>query len=276
MLGVTTKRLYWIVGSCLALASGVISCTIENGAVDEAVERQQQGYTIGEFTWSQGQNGVGMGEATSRYFCALTGMGGRFLGDGEEVRVTRVPMKNNPNRYTWFLNGSSQQIQVRARAACVTTRDGYTGETLWSQGEAAKDLGPTNDRVCFLTRVRGHFAGDGEQVRIRNSNGRWLLDGTSQQGGVLGGARCVYASSAYTTLNENWIHSFWNYHWPSNFTAEGGVDDDYCALTHVQGHFVENNGVKVYAGGTWLWWITTYGQPIGVGARCLLHYPVIR
>jgi hypothetical protein len=266
----------------ITLAGGLSSCAFAAETLDDNVETEQQAYTVTGFSWNQEINGVNMGEATNRYFCALTGMSGRFMGDGEEVRVVRAPMKNNPGRYVWLLHGSSQQTGVDASAHCITTRDGYTGEKVWSQGETAKDLGPMNDRVCFLTRIRGHFAGAGEQVRIRSENDRWVLDGTSQQSGVLAGARCVYAMPSYIIENEAWFY-FANAQLgfeSIGFKSMGGADDDYCALTHVQGAFSNGDqSVSIISYGELGWHLRTYGWavgPLGVGARCLLHQPPIR
>lgn len=43
----------------------------------------------------------------------------------------------------------------------------------------------------MLTGMRGHFAGGGESVDIRQEDGFWKLDGKSMQDGVGGSAQCV-------------------------------------------------------------------------------------
>jgi|GEM_PF-1810630 len=61
----------------------------------------------------------------------------------------------------------------------------------WSQGQGARDLGPVTSRLCYLTRVSGHFEGGGEYVRVYQENGHWWLGGHSKQSGVGGKAVCV-------------------------------------------------------------------------------------
>jgi hypothetical protein len=218
-----------------------------------------------------------MGDATSDYFCALGSVSGRFYGESEEVFVTRAPVIGDPGKYRWYLRGTSQQSGVRAQATCARGVAGYTGETKWSQGEPAKDLGPTTDRVCFLSRIRGHFAGEGEKVRVRKWLGRWLLDGTSQQSGVAAGARCVYVSPDFASPSEHSVHN------GSSGTAslliggntDGGSDDDFCALTRVQGEL--NGGTVAVGHGAGPWYVSASGaDALGAGARCLFHEFIIR
>ncbi len=60
----------------------------------------------------------------------------------------------------------------------------------WNQGEDPVRLIKQTDGFCFLTKVTGHFQGDGESVRLWvDSDGYWYLGGDSQQAGV--SAQCA-------------------------------------------------------------------------------------
>ncbi|HEX6277670.1 MAG TPA: hypothetical protein VFZ53_31730 [Polyangiaceae bacterium] len=258
----------------LALLS---SCALAEEPLDEVVGDQAQPYNLGSspWLWKTGDSGQFMGYATSDYFCTLVSIRGPFYGAGEEVRINRAPAIGEPGKYKWFLSGDSQQPGVMAFAACIRSVLGYTGETLWSQGEPAKDLGPTNDRVCFLSRIRGHFMGDGEQVRIRKSVGRWLLDGTSQQSGVRAGARCVYSSPDFMSASEHYVHNGGSGAASLQIggNGDGNGDDDFCGITRVKGQLDVQSEFGVWpSNGPWFVKIRSDTPgPLGVGARCLFH-----
>src|SRR5689334_14289520 len=76
----------------------------------------------------------------------------------------------------------------------------YTRSYSWWQDQPAVRLQPTSTHVCVLTRVGGHFQGDGEAVRVYQSNGWWYLGGHSQQDGVHGTARC-FRQSSFTSVH---------------------------------------------------------------------------
>jgi len=60
----------------------------------------------------------------------------------------------------------------------------------WNQGETPVRLIKQSEGFCVLTEVAGHFAGDGESVRLWiDSDGYWCLGGGSQQQGVT--AQCA-------------------------------------------------------------------------------------
>jgi hypothetical protein len=264
----------------VAVAGALTACTLENATMDESLGSTAEPYAITLATWHQGESGKSLGEATSSYFCALTSIHGRFRGDGEEVRVSRAPMRNAPGRYTWFLGGTSQQSGVGAKAACAQGVDGYSGETLWSQGEPSKDLGPSDDRACFLTRIRGHFEGVGEYVRVRAFDGRWWLGGGSQQAGVLAGARCVYAPSEvigdWRSVQSPAGGSAFG--WLGAWTTNG--HGAFCALTTVWGKFGHANDIANVSGpgcgggnAGCQWTVTVQAQSglLGAGAACLFE-----
>ena len=64
-----------------------------------------------EYTWNQGQIPVVMAP-TSKAVCFLTGVGGKFEGSGEYVRVYA-------SGGYWYLGGDSDKKDVHARAICI-------------------------------------------------------------------------------------------------------------------------------------------------------------
>ena len=63
----------------------------------------------------------------------------------------------------------------------------------WNAGQAAVRMGPLDKCVCFLTSVRGKFAGGGESVRVYADKGFWYLGGSQGGAGadVRGEAICI-------------------------------------------------------------------------------------
>ncbi|MDC3954895.1 hypothetical protein [Polyangium jinanense] len=141
-----------------------------------------------------------------------------------------------------------------------------TGEVGLAQGQPVVGLGPTSDRVCFLTGIKGNFAGLTERVRVYTSGGSWYLDVDSAQTGVGAWASCAYAAAGTYTGEYTWDSAVDNY--PKHMgTATGRV----CFLTRIQGGF--NNGsewVHLYvSGGDWYMTGKTGGPALRAGARCV-------
>src|SRR5262245_3943342 len=70
---------------------------------------------------------------------------------------------------------------------CLLTKGGYA----WKQGQPKLDLGPVEQRVCFLTKVSGQFEGGGEQIRVWEDGVHWWLSGDSKQSGISAVAHCM-------------------------------------------------------------------------------------
>jgi hypothetical protein len=138
-----------------------------------------------------------------------------------------------------------------------------SGEVGWSQGQAAQGLGPTSDRVCLLTGLRGNFAGFGENVRVSTSGGSWYLGGTSGTSGVGAWATCAYVDS-YTG----------EYAWQTGQdypTALGSATKRMCFITRVSGAFNSSaDWVHVYVqSGQWFITGESTSSGVRVGARCV-------
>jgi hypothetical protein len=160
-------------------AFGAVLCTAP------ATAEKMRYQVSDEFTWYHGTPEATMGPADHRV-CFLTRIQGHFHGETEAVHARVVDGQ-------WVLSGRSGHGGVGAHARCLTVANAemYTDAHHWHQGEEPVDLGSAADRACFLTHVQGRFEGGGEQVHVTIQDGRWVLEGASQQSGVGAGARCV-------------------------------------------------------------------------------------
>jgi len=157
----------------------------------------------------------------------------------------------------------------------ATERISYTQEVSWSQGQLSQGLGHMSNSVCFLTEVRGRFAGDGEEVGIFGvSPGAWHLGGKSMQTGVGGSARCLTGRppSSYTQP-QYWYQG--DPALPLGRTVNGNfvqADGSWsCFLTAMRGRF-QGFGEEIrttFSDG--VWWLTGKSQQGGVraGAQCV-------
>jgi hypothetical protein len=82
----------------------------EFGCLNSSSDRQLD--TTGHIEWWQ-DSAPSRGPIEEYSICALTGMGGRFLGNGELVEVSRL------SRGGWVLSGSSNQDNVHATMNCL-------------------------------------------------------------------------------------------------------------------------------------------------------------
>ena len=95
------------------------------------------------------------------------------------------------NRVAIGENSADTPLDVKGeiRGARWTSR-----EYEWSQGQAPTQMTKADHSACFLTSVRGLFAGAGESVEIKkNERGYWVLTGTSQQKDIRAKAKCIGA-----------------------------------------------------------------------------------
>ncbi len=134
------------------------------------------------YSWAQGQPPVKMGSNQGQV-CALTGVGGKFEGEGEMVEVS-------VDNGQWVLYGKSNQKGVNATAACFKTTAKQSFHR-WNEGKPSLVLGSALDRQCFLLSMQGKFEGSGEQVYLFFEQGSWRLYGVSNQHGVSTSAVCI-------------------------------------------------------------------------------------
>jgi len=140
-----------------------------------------------------------------------------------------------------------------------------TEEFSWYQGNYATAMGSASDRVCYLTRMRGHFEGDGEFVYTFTKGGSWYLSGSSMQLGVAASSRCAYVPGNEYASEYSWHQS------QSYPTYMGTANGRVCFLTMVAGQF-KGAGEWVHAyisGGSWYLGGGSYQRGVSVRARCV-------
>jgi len=133
------------------------------------------------------------------------------------------------------------------------------GTYVWTAGEAAKPMGSSSNRVCFLTRIRGRFNGSGDAVHAYISNGSWYLGGSGDTQAI---ARCV----AGTPSREyGWVAG------QSLPTYLGSNSGRVCFLTGVAGSF-DGSGdwTRSYdEGGSWFLFGASQKGDSSAKARCM-------
>ncbi len=162
------------------------------------------------------------------------------------------------------LNAQGEQTSETVESA----EQGLSGtyQSSWGQGQPATDLGPTNDRFCFLTGVEGKFEGGSESVHVQiGSNNRWQLTGSSAQSGVGGYASCAKIPGLSYFNEQSWNASDGAPKWL------GSALDRVCLLTGVKGKFAGGNETVQVLRINNDYYLTGGASQIGVGgwARCL-------
>jgi hypothetical protein len=240
-----------------------------------------------EYTWSQGQVPQVL-ESMNSAFCYLTGVSGRFRGEGESVHVTAS------NGY-WVLTGSSGQVGVAGRARCVPWSnfnnpswsvgwDGWVesnGNCAFYETCTAETLsGPGT--FCSLSGVAGRLmggdsfsgptpsdcnqgafgnfgpvAGDMAMVQWSNPDNAYVLSAGPYPCSLNGWRPTISGWSECMSFPPTvWVSSYYT------VTDGGRVDmgattDEFCALTGVTGYF-NGSGESV-----------TISQQTSGGAPCL-------
>nr|UZH23211.1 hypothetical protein [myxobacterium MSr12020] len=136
------------------------------------------------------------------------------------------------------------------------------GDVGWSPGQPALGLGPSSDRVCFLTGIKGNFAASGDLIRVYVSNGSWYLSGSGPSG-VAGWAACAYVTPFSG-----------EYKWESgqNYpTALGSASKRMCFITRVSGSFNSTSDWVHLYGQSGQWFMTgeSTASDVKFGARCV-------
>jgi hypothetical protein len=133
----------------------------------------------------------------------------------------------------------------------------------WTSRLTPVDMGSTQGRACFLTRVGGAFNAAADGVSIQAQGGRWVLTGTIAVGGfVEAAAGCVAASGVSDEFT--WRSGQATVQMPSAAT-------NTCFLTRVAGAFQgggESVGLRQEAG-TWNMRGDVLQDSILTSARCI-------
>jgi hypothetical protein len=235
---------------------------------------------IRNFTWNQNLGHSTVMMAKNDGYCVLTGVGGKFEGQGEGVWI------DQSNGF-WLLTGSSGQTDVNGRATCVSWADynNSSGATFqWNMWETAftypcSFLEPCRGSVpgqlnlknsnswCTLGGVSGVFHGGGEWAQVELVGGTWQALGHNgvQGNSTSGDGQCLQFPNRAVSFS----HEF---QWTQGSAPVdlGSASDRICALTLVRGHFA-GGGEHVeitQIGGDWV--LTGGSQQSGVEAwaRC--------
>lgn len=194
----------------------------------------------------------------STYVCALHGMGGRFEGTGEEVRVSA----NQGSGY-WYVGVKSDRTKeselVHARVGCVEKSNFSSSQTTsWiaEQNDSASapsdyDLGVSTNHAVAFNGITGKMEGGGEYARLLiddvdpgpAEDFGYLLRSRSQQGPLeayvtsfgldLPSSASVYfgVRGTYRVSNEDAVG------YGESDVALSRVDESFCYLTEVNGDF---------------------------------------
>ena len=113
---------------------------------------------------------------------------------------------------------------------CNTTLNSFF---TWDSGQAPVPMGRGDNRVCFLTAMRGRFQDpvDAIHALLDPVTNNWFLTGTNASGDSLHAeARCLSANSV--SAEQTWSQG------QPEVTLEGNLTgDEACFLTGVSGHF---------------------------------------
>lgn len=250
------------VGGCAAVDDIENDQATELDHAEDVASASQELQSHVEFHWTQGSSPVPMGASSDR-MCFLTGVQGKFEGDGESVQVYI-------SRGSWYLGGTSKQHGVAAYANCVPLNWAgrslsYSEEYSWSQGKPAVSMGGHPGRGCFLTRMTGKFMGRGERVSTYVDGNVWWLGGTSRQNSVGASARCLVNA---TTLG--WFLWYQGLREPTWMRAPVAPSTDYaCGLTEVTGKFRgAGEYVRAFEAGE-SWYLGGASKQIDVAAEAL-------
>lgn len=285
--------------SSMCLLIGSVACTSAEKKENFIREPQQYSGRAQTFEWRQGSGPIRM-MPVAEGLCFLSKVGGHFEGGGEVVAISsEYPFTpsggmggrdNMSNAGSWMLYGASQQQDVSARATCVPYRsllsahpvsmNSLSPEYIWNQGDAPQSIGRPGESFCYLTKIQGHFEGNGEAVRIQDAGGSLVLTGSSMQLGVGGAARCIAVSSRFvfdtsalrlgaSALQEgNQIGHFYETRSKLIYSSRGT-----CAVTSFGGRFKgggEFVEIQDAGGSNYLHTGSMQPQLIG-GASCLLY-----
>jgi hypothetical protein len=236
--------------------------TFLGGCGPEALE-EERGEELGELsvmeqelafasggTWSAPNPATPL-SPTSDKACFFTRMGGAFNNHNDSIRIAAL-------RERWHVDGTGS---TAASAACAQLpgRADYTTAYDWASGQQPTNLGSTNGRVCFLTRVSGRFKQATDWIGVYQSGGSWFLSGSSQARNGSARARCVTVG-AYSS----------EYSWSQgarNATYLGLTGNRVCALTYMGGQFDSASDFVEISKAAGHWYLSGGSSRSGVAAK---------
>ena len=94
----------------------------------------------------------------------------------------------------------------------------------WEVGQPLVTMLPLSEGFCALTGVSGNFRGGGEQVYVSQSNGYWVLGGSTMQDYLWAQAHCI----KYKDLGANYANIRF-----SGQSSWLGCNHEYCSTQEV-------------------------------------------
>jgi hypothetical protein len=165
--------------SMLAVAVGILFFSRSLGAEDSK-SRPAFTYKLTKKEWKLGDKPMFLCDQ-KQGFGILTGFSGNFAGNGEFLQV-RIDDKKK-----WFLHGQAFTDAMAGRALMIenlTPRLFVPEHQVfeWLAGQKPVKMIAADEGICFISLIKGAFAGGGEKVQIeKRHDGNYWLTGQSQQ-----------------------------------------------------------------------------------------------
>lgn len=218
-------------------------------------------------------------QATSS--CFLVGLGGSLQQSGasEASYIGTYPVKGQTNWYT-FVSTNPGHRWSRARCLLNTPRDLHnffrwnSARPLHTTGDPPQDMGSSSDRVCWIIEVGGPF-GSNDQVRIRDVNGRWILDGSTSLVATSArpndylhvGALCVPGVSSSERTQEYTLNAPANATGYAYTTVAKTADPPFCGFTKIGGKFdADGDSFWIGADNSSVWYLRGHSNDSRVNA----------
>ncbi len=222
------------------------------------------------FHWMEGDERKQMVKG-ERGLCFLTKIEGEFLDDDTEIRVYR-------DNGSWYLDGNPGGMifkdHLAASSMCIETNWIVDiKEFQWNHGDNPKLMIENDEGFCFLSKAKGEFKNEEDEVRIYEEDGLWYLTGKSGNDSHAAGAMCVMTRrndlKAEISKTKEWRQG-------ENHKLLSRSDNSFCFLTSVRGGFKdEEQKVEVYRqqgpDDTMYWYLngTSEQENISASAMCV-------
>jgi hypothetical protein len=139
----------------------------------------------------------------------------------------------------------------------------------WTSRQAPVDMGTTQGRACFLTRVGGRFNFPEDGVQIVSQGGRWVLTGTTGAGAGFVEARAACTVASGVTADVTWQQGQDPVILQDRATSA-------CFLTRVAGNFQGGGENIELTGSQGVWQLggTSSQEGVTASARCMTMQPL--
>jgi hypothetical protein len=275
----------------LALAVPLTACAADASdpgaapGADEKTEQTSAPLTTATFEWDQNLGHVTVMWPVTEGMCMLTGVGGDFQGNGENVHI-------EVDDGYWVLTGASQQNSVTGYALCQAWSDlggygwGYEEWMATSYGGNGCPPWPfacgssnypgsatlwNGVNFCSLAYISGNFDGN-EYMQISWNGTDWVLnDNEDATGSYMNAGAMCFGLKLSHNIAFSGIYTWKTGEAPVEL---GSASNVVCALSEIQGGF-RGGGEEVEIlnlGGTYYLWGKSQQPNTGAQAVCMyLH-----